>query len=79
MAFNEDRARFAMWSMWAALLVVGIDLRKMSKETIEVLINKKAIAVNQEPPWNAGLQYSEIDGMEICFKPLKGGDCAVTF
>jgi alpha-galactosidase len=79
MAVNEDRAHFTMWSMLAAPLIAGNDLRNMSKETIEILSNKEVIAVNQDKLGIQGFKYSENNGMETWFKPLTGGDWAVMF
>ena len=79
MAVNEDRAHFSMWSMLAAPLISGNDLRKMSEETRQILTNEEVIAVNQDSLGIQGFQYSEKDGMEIWFKPLQGGDWAVMF
>ncbi|AHM60881.1 alpha-galactosidase [Flammeovirgaceae bacterium 311] len=79
MPVNEDRAHFSMWSMIAAPLIAGNDLRKMSKETIDILSNKEVIAVNQDKLGIQGFKYSSQNDMEIWFKPLDGGDWAVMF
>jgi len=51
----------------------------MSKETIDILTNKEAIFVNQDPLGIQGLQYSAQDSLEIWFKPLSDGAWAVCF
>lgn len=81
MPVNEERAHFAMWSMLAAPLIAGNDLRNMSKETLEVLTNKEVIAVNQDSLGIQGFQYLPQNNkdLEIWFKPLQGGDWAVMF
>ena len=79
MSVNEDRAHFSMWCMLAAPLIAGNDLRNMSKETIEILTNKEAIAINQDSLGIQGLKYSSNDSLETWFKPLAGGDWAVCF
>lgn len=82
MPVNEERAHFAMWSMLAAPLIAGNDLRDMSKETLEVLTNKEVIAVNQDSLGIQGFQYLPQDNnkdLEIWFKPLQDGDWAVMF
>ena len=45
---NQDRANFSMWAMLAAPLIAGNDLRDISKETLEILTNPEAIAINQD-------------------------------
>lgn len=82
MPVNEERAHFTMWSMLAAPLIAGNDLRNMSKETLEVLTNKEVIAVNQDSLGIQGFQYLTQDinkDMEIWFKPLQDGEWAVMF
>jgi len=79
MSVNEDRAHFSMWCMLAAPLIAGNDLFAMSKETLEILTNKEAIAVNQDQLGIQGLKYSEKDGLEVWFKPLSDNNWAVCF
>ncbi len=79
MAVNEDRAHFSMWSMIAAPLIAGNDLRNMSKETIDILTNKEVIALNQDKLGIQGFKHQSQNDMEIWFKPLDGGEWAVMF
>ena len=79
MPVNEDRAHFTMWSMIAAPLIAGNDIRKMSKETVEVLTNKEVIAVNQDKLGVQGFKYSVKDSLETWLKPLDNGKWAVVF
>ena len=78
MAVNEERAHFSMWCMLAAPLIAGNDMQTMSAETREVLTNPEAIAVDQDKLGVQGFKYSAKDGVEIWFKPLAGGDWAMT-
>ena len=70
MPVNENRAHFSMWCMLAAPLIAGNDLRSMSADTREVLINKDVIAINQDVLGIQGFKYSAKDKMEVWFKPL---------
>jgi len=79
MPVNEDRAHFSMWSMIAAPLIAGNDIRKMSKETTAVLTNKEAIAVNQDKLGVQGFKFSANNGLETWLKPLNSGNWAVVF
>jgi alpha-galactosidase len=79
MKVNEDRAHFTMWAMLASPLIAGNDLRKMSKETTEILTNKNVIAVNQDSLGIQALKYSAKDSLETWVKPLKNGEWAVCF
>ena len=76
MAVNQDRAHFTMWSMLAAPLILGNDIRNMSQETKDILMNKEVIAVNQDALGVQGLKAEAKDGLEVWFKPLVDGDWA---
>jgi alpha-galactosidase len=79
MSVSEDRAHFSMWCMLAAPLITGNDLRKMSKETLDILINKDAISIDQDSLGIEGFKYSDKDSLEVWFKPLQNGNWAVCF
>jgi alpha-galactosidase len=70
MPVNENRAHFSMWCMLAAPLIAGNDLRSMSEDTRQILINKEVIAVNQDKLGIQGFKYSAKDKVEVWFKPL---------
>jgi alpha-galactosidase len=77
MTANEDRAHFSMWCMLAAPLIAGNDLRNVSEETLRILTNTEAIAVDQDALGIEGFQYSSQDFIEVWFKPLSGGAWAM--
>jgi len=79
MSVNEDRAHFSMWCMLAAPLIAGNDLFNMNKETSEILLNKEAIAVDQDTLGIEGFLYSSKGDVEIWAKPLSDGDWAICF
>ncbi|MCQ2608191.1 MAG: glycoside hydrolase family 27 protein [Bacteroidales bacterium] len=90
MTQGEDRAHFVMWSMLSSPLMLGNDVRKVKKETLELLKNKEIIAVNQD---TLGLQAFQLqtkidlkkviqpanDSLDVWVKQLAGGKCAVAF
>lgn len=78
MSVNEDRAHFTMWCMLAAPLILGNDLTNMSKETLDIIKNKAMIAVDQDSLGVQGLKYRDDGDIEYWFKPLSGGDWAMT-
>lgn len=77
MSVNEDRAHFTMWCMMAAPLILGNDLNNMSQETLDILTNKAAIAIDQDPLGVQGLRYRKTGKLEYWFKPLVDGSWAV--
>lgn len=78
MSNNEDRAHFTMWCMMASPLILGNDLRSMSKETREILLNKELIAVDQDTLGVQGLHFCTEQGLDFWFKPLANGDWVFT-
>ncbi len=79
MKVNEDRTHFSIWCMLAAPLMVGNDIRKMSSETLSILTDKDAIAIDQDRLGIQGFKYSDRDSVQTWFKPLANGDWAVCF
>ena len=79
MTVNEDGTHFSLWCMLAAPLIAGNDLRKMSKETKDILANKEVIAIDQDKAGMQGFVYKIKDSVEIWVKPLSEGNWAVCF
>jgi alpha-galactosidase len=72
----EYRSHFSLWSIMAAPLLIGTDLRKASPSTLAMLSNRDVIAVDQDP---LGVQATPLrtGGLDVFVKPLKNGDKAV--
>jgi len=79
MSVSEDRSHFTMWCLLAAPLMAGNDVKTMSKETIEILSNREAIAVDQDSLGIQGYRHDVKDSVEVWVKPLSRGDWAVCF
>ncbi len=77
MGIEEYRAHFSFWCLLAAPLMAGNDLRSMSKETVDILTNREAIAVNQDPLGRQGFKVRDEGNIEVWAKPLKDGGKAV--
>lgn len=78
LSVNEDRAHFTMWCMMASPLLLGNDLRNMSAETRQIILNKDMIAINQDTLGVQGLHLGNEGSLELWLKPLANGDWAVT-
>ncbi|MEO6707578.1 MAG: glycoside hydrolase family 27 protein [Ginsengibacter sp.] len=79
MTFNEDKTHFSIWCMMAAPLIAGNDIRKMTKQTEDILTNKDVIAIDQDSLGIQGFKYSDQDSLQIWFKPLQNDEWAVCF
>ena len=75
----ESRAHFSLWAMLAAPLIAGNDLRKVSKDVLNILTDKEVISIDQDSLGIQAFRQSKIDSLEIWYKPLKNGDWALCF
>lgn len=74
---DENKAHFSLWCMLAAPLMMGNDIRKATPETLEILLNKEAIAVNQDPLGKQGVKVRDDGDAEVWSKQLQDGSRAV--
>jgi alpha-galactosidase len=79
MTVSEDRVHFSIWCMLSTSLIMGNDLRSASPVTNEILTNKNAIAINQDPLGVQAFKYKDIDSTEVWVKPLKNDEWAICF
>jgi alpha-galactosidase len=77
MTDTEYRSHFSMWSVMAAPLLIGSDLRKASPATFDILDNKEVIAVDQDPLGKQGTVLSSEGGRWVVAKEMKDGSRAV--
>ncbi|MDH6447888.1 MULTISPECIES: NPCBM/NEW2 domain-containing protein [unclassified Streptomyces] len=77
MTDTEYRSHFSMWSVMAAPLLIGSDLRSASAETFEILGNKEVIAVDQDPLGKQGAVVSSEGGRWVVAKEMKDGSRTV--
>ncbi|KAK1304560.1 Alpha-galactosidase [Acorus calamus] len=72
MTKDEYIIHFSIWAISKAPLLIGCDLRNMTKDTMEILGNEEVIAVNQDP---LGVQAKKVrmeGSLEIWAGPLSG-------
>ncbi|MBI4905818.1 MAG: glycoside hydrolase family 27 protein [Acidobacteria bacterium] len=74
---EEYRTHMSLWSLLAAPLIAGNDIRSMDTATKEILLNKEIIAVDQDPLGKAATRIAKAGDTEVWARPLKGGAYAV--
>lgn len=77
MTKNEYIVHFSLWAISKAPLLLGCDVRNVTKETLEIVSNKEVIAVNQD---SLGVQAKKVrmeGDAEIWAGPLSGYRVAV--
>lgn len=67
---EEYRTQMSMWCIMAAPLIAGHDVRKMSQEIKDILLNKEVIAINQDSAGIQGTRVKAANGLEVWCKPL---------
>ncbi len=77
MTTDEYRAHFSLWSLLAAPLLAGNDLRDMKPEIHDILTNKEVIAVNQDPLGSEGRRVRKDGGLEVWAKQMQDGSRSV--
>ena len=73
----EYRTHMSLWSLLAAPLLAGNDLRDVSPGILEILTNKEVIAVDQDELGKQGTRVSKDGDLEVWARPLADGGHAV--
>ncbi|MEU7954476.1 ricin-type beta-trefoil lectin domain protein [Micromonospora chalcea] len=74
---TEMRSHFALWSMLAAPLMMGHDVRSTNAATLAILRNANLVAINQDTLGRQAVQVSFDGTRRVLAKPLANGDVAV--
>ncbi|MDE3196113.1 MAG: glycoside hydrolase family 27 protein [Acidobacteriota bacterium] len=77
MTDTEYRTHMSLWSVLAAPLLAGNDIRTMSDETKAILLNKDVIAIDQDAAGHQAHRVSKNGDTEIWVKDLADGGIAV--
>jgi len=78
MTADEYRTHMSLWSLLAAPLLAGNDLRSMSDETKSILTNAEVIAIDQDPDGKPARRISDAEATAlIVVRPLHEGSVAV--
>jgi len=73
---EEQKAHFALWCIMSAPLMLGNDPRDMTPEEKTILLNREAIAIDQDPT-EQGRRIRQTNGTEVWLKRLRDGRLAV--
>jgi alpha-galactosidase len=77
MTATEYRAHLSLWSLLAAPLLAGNDLRSMPSETAGILTNREVVAIDQDALGKQGYRVAQEGANEVWAKPLAGGEWAI--
>ncbi len=73
---DEYRTHMTLWSILAAPLLAGNDLRTMTPEIRSILMNREVIAIDQDPLGKQGQRLSKSGDIEIWSRTLADGAVA---
>lgn len=81
-SYEEYKLHMSVWSILASPLMIGCDVRNMSKETVELFTNRGMLAINQDKrgcrPYISNREETAERGASPVFvRVLDGGDIAV--
>jgi alpha-galactosidase len=69
----EYRTHMSLWSLLAAPLLAGNDLRDVAPAILDMLTNKEVIAVDQDPLGKQATRVAKEGDLEVWARPLAGG------
>jgi alpha-galactosidase len=73
----EYQTHMSLWSILAAPLLAGNDLRNVAPPILAILTNREVIAIDQDKDGKQGRRVWESGDQEIWTRDLAGGDKAV--
>nr|XP_006815607.1 PREDICTED: alpha-N-acetylgalactosaminidase-like [Saccoglossus kowalevskii] len=79
LSYDQSKSQMAMWSIFAAPLMMSADLRTISDEAKEILLNKEVIAVDQDALGKMGRRVISVGNIDVWCRPLVDGCYAVVF
>ena len=77
MTDTEYRTHMSLWSLLAAPLLAGNDLRSVPPETMKILANREVIAVDQDPLGKQAKRVAKDGDLEVWARPLQDNAYAV--
>ena len=80
LSYEQSKTQMAMWAIFAAPLLMSVDLRTIRPEYKAILQNRKIITVNQD---RLGIQgrriYKVTDDITFCKQMLASNNAYITF
>ncbi|XP_025088515.1 alpha-N-acetylgalactosaminidase-like [Pomacea canaliculata] len=81
LSYYQQKAQFGLWAMLASPLFMSVDLRTINPQAKSILLNKRVIAINQDPLGQQAVRLYEVPGsVSVWVKALYNkGSFAVAF
>ena len=65
LSYEQQRVQMAMWAIMASPLIMSNDLRDIRPESKALLLNKAAIAINQDSMGKQGTRISSVVNLSL--------------
>ncbi|MDF2686819.1 MAG: Alpha-galactosidase, partial [Clostridia bacterium] len=78
----DYKTQFTLWCLFSSPLMLGSDIRNMTKETKALITNKELLKINQDPearPAFVGSHHPWSDNRRVFVKHLADGEFAIGF
>lgn len=77
---EEYKTHFSLWCLFNSPLMIGSDIRNLSKKATEILTNKEVIAINQDEEGRGAYLASNWDNTRYAWvRPLSNGEYAIGY
>jgi alpha-galactosidase len=76
---DDSRMQLNLWAILAAPLMLGNDVRVMTRDTVALLSNRELIAVNQDSLGRQGKRVALNGDTQVWARPLADGSLALAF
>ena len=73
---NQNRAHFSLWCMMSAPLVLGNDMRAVSRRVLDIVTNRDMIAIDQDPLCKPCKRLKR-GCVDVLARPLESGRTAI--
>jgi len=77
LSFEESQSHFVLWCMLSAPLILGLDVRKVKGEILQLITNPSLIAINQDKLLVQASRTLLQPGLDLLLKPLADGSFAI--
>ena len=67
LSYDQERSQMALWSIWAAPLIMSVDLRTIRPQSRALLLNRSAISINQDPLGIQGMLVAKVSNYSDCY------------
>jgi alpha-galactosidase len=74
---DEQRSHLGLWALLAAPLLLGCDITTLDSATLEMLGNREALAINQDPLGRQARRIASFGTTEVWRKDLADGSAAI--